>query len=92
MSFTPSGHAFNASPCEQAAGEAQARFTALVMPLANEQRRAARRAEILAAACRCFARDRFHATSMAEIVAEACLSAGPPRAVVDGTDMTVGRA
>jgi AcrR family transcriptional regulator len=46
------------------------------MQEAAEQRRAVRRAEILAAACRCFARDGFHATSMAEIIEEAGLSAG----------------
>jgi AcrR family transcriptional regulator len=44
--------------------------------LRAEELRAARRAEILSAACRCFARDGFHATSMADIIAEAGVSAG----------------
>lgn len=46
------------------------------MPRLTEQRREARRAEIVAAARRCFARDGFHATSMPAIAAEAGLSAG----------------
>jgi AcrR family transcriptional regulator len=46
------------------------------MPQVTEQHRAARRAEILAAACRCFARDGFHATSIADIIRESELSAG----------------
>ena len=46
------------------------------MPQVTEQHRAARRAEILAAACRCFARDGFHATSIADIIRESGLSAG----------------
>jgi AcrR family transcriptional regulator len=46
------------------------------MPQVTEQHRAARRAEILAAACRCFARDGFHATSIADIIRESDLSAG----------------
>jgi AcrR family transcriptional regulator len=44
--------------------------------LRAEALRTARRTEILAAACRCFARDGFHATSMADIIAEAGISAG----------------
>jgi len=46
------------------------------MPRVTEQHRAARRSEILAAACRCFARDGFHATSIADIISESGLSAG----------------
>src|SRR5262245_15818762 len=46
------------------------------MPRITEARRAARRAELVAAAVRCFARDGFHQTSMAGIAAEAGLSTG----------------
>jgi AcrR family transcriptional regulator len=46
------------------------------MPKVTEQHRATRRLEILAAACRCFARDGFHATSIADIIRESGLSAG----------------
>jgi AcrR family transcriptional regulator len=46
------------------------------MPKVTAEHRAARRAEILAAACRCFAREGFHATSMADIISESDLSAG----------------
>jgi AcrR family transcriptional regulator len=46
------------------------------MPQVTEQHCAARRAEILSAACRCFARDGFHATSIADIIGESGLSAG----------------
>ena len=46
------------------------------MPQVTEQHRAARGAEILAAACRCFARDGFHATSIADIIRDSGLSAG----------------
>lgn len=51
-------------------------YSASEMQGTDDQRRAARRSEILAAACRCFARDGFHATSMADIIEEAGLSAG----------------
>ena len=46
------------------------------MPRVSEQYRADRRAEILAAAARLFAANGFHATSMADIIGEAGLSAG----------------
>jgi AcrR family transcriptional regulator len=46
------------------------------MPRVTEEHRATRRSEILAAACRCFARDGFHATSIADIIGESGLSAG----------------
>jgi AcrR family transcriptional regulator len=46
------------------------------MPRVTEEHRATRRLEILAAACRCFARDGFHATSIADIISESGLSAG----------------
>jgi AcrR family transcriptional regulator len=47
-----------------------------MMPKVSEEHRATRRLEILAAACRCFARDGFHATSIADIITESSLSAG----------------
>ncbi|WP_027341654.1 TetR/AcrR family transcriptional regulator [Hamadaea tsunoensis] len=46
------------------------------MPRVTDEYLVQRRAEILRAAARCFARDGFHATSMAAIIAEAGLSAG----------------
>ena len=46
------------------------------LPYITDARRAARRAEMIAAARRCFARDGFHQTSMPAIAAEAGLSAG----------------
>jgi AcrR family transcriptional regulator len=46
------------------------------MPRVTEEYRANRRAEILAAATRRFARQGFHATSMADIISESGLSAG----------------
>ena len=46
------------------------------MPRVSEQYRAGRRAEILGAAARLFAANGFHATSMADIISEAGLSAG----------------
>ncbi|MBU2666315.1 TetR/AcrR family transcriptional regulator [Actinoplanes bogorensis] len=46
------------------------------MPRVSEQYRADRRAEILGAAARLFAANGFHATSMADIIGEAGLSAG----------------
>ena len=48
------------------------------MPRITEQRRDAKRAEIVAAARRCFARDGFHRTSMPDIAAEAGVSVGAP--------------
>jgi TetR/AcrR family transcriptional regulator, transcriptional repressor of aconitase len=46
------------------------------MPKISDEQRRARRAQILAAAWRCFARNGIHATSMEEIIREADLSAG----------------
>ena len=46
------------------------------MPRVSEAHLAGRRAEILAAAARCFAADGFHAASMADVIAESGLSAG----------------
>lgn len=48
------------------------------MPRITPERRAAKRAEIVAAARRCFSRDGFHQTSMPDIAAEAGVSAGAP--------------
>lgn len=46
------------------------------MPKVNDAHRAARRDQILQAAWKCFARKGFHATSMADVIGEAGLSAG----------------
>lgn len=46
------------------------------MPRISEERREARRGEIVDAARRCFARRGFHQTSMPELLAEAGVSAG----------------
>ncbi len=46
------------------------------MPRISDERREARRREIVAAARRCFARDGFHQTSMPDIAREAGMSAG----------------
>jgi AcrR family transcriptional regulator len=46
------------------------------MPRLTPERREARRAQIVAAARRCFSRDGFHQTSMPDIAAEAGLSPG----------------
>lgn len=48
------------------------------MPRITPQRREAKRAQIVAAARRCFSRDGFHQTSMPDISAEAGVSAGAP--------------
>jgi AcrR family transcriptional regulator len=48
------------------------------MPRITEARRQARRAQIVAAARRCFARDGFHQTSMPDIAREAGVSVGAP--------------
>ncbi|MFJ9341987.1 helix-turn-helix domain-containing protein [Streptomyces sp. NPDC101733] len=50
------------------------------VPRITDERRAANRAQIVAAARRCFSRDGFHQTSMPDIAAEAGVSAGPPTA------------
>jgi AcrR family transcriptional regulator len=46
------------------------------MPKVTEAHLAARREQVLAAAWVCFARDGFHATSIADVIAESGLSAG----------------
>ena len=46
------------------------------MPKVTDEHRAARRDQILAAAARCVAREGFHKTTMADVIAEAGLSAG----------------
>ena len=46
------------------------------MPRVSAEHLAGRRAEILAAAARCFAADGFHAASMADVIAASGLSAG----------------
>ncbi|MGW7692711.1 TetR/AcrR family transcriptional regulator [Streptomyces asiaticus] len=48
------------------------------MPRITAERREAKRAEIVAAARRCFSRDGFHQSSMPDIAAEAGVSAGAP--------------
>ncbi|MGI8418162.1 MAG: TetR/AcrR family transcriptional regulator [Nakamurella sp.] len=48
------------------------------MPRLTEENREARRAEIVAAARRCFSRDGFHQTSMPDVAAEAGVSTGAP--------------
>ena len=48
------------------------------MPRITPERREAKRAQIVAAARRCFSRDGFHQTSMPDIAAEAGVSAGAP--------------
>ncbi|MQY26019.1 TetR/AcrR family transcriptional regulator [Nocardia aurantia] len=48
------------------------------MPRITPERREAKRAEIMAAARRCFSRDGFHQTSMPDIATEAGVSAGAP--------------
>ena len=48
------------------------------MPRISSERREAKRAEIVAAARRCFARDGFHQTSMPDIAAEAGVAVGAP--------------
>lgn len=48
------------------------------MPRITPQRRETKRAEIVAAARRCFSREGFHQTSMPDIAAEAGVSTGAP--------------
>ena len=51
-------------------------YSLVAMPKVTEEHRATRRSEILADACRCFARDGFHSTSINDIIRESGLSAG----------------
>ena len=48
------------------------------MPKIAEQTRAARRGQIVAAALACFARTGYHATTMADVAAQAGVSKGTP--------------
>lgn len=59
------------------------------MPRITADRRAARRAQIVAAATRCFSRDGFHQTSMPDIAAEAGLSVGASYRYFAGKDEVV---
>jgi AcrR family transcriptional regulator len=56
------------------------------MPRITPERREAKRAQIVAAARRCFARDGFHQTSMPDIAAAAGVSAGAPYRYFAGKD------
>jgi AcrR family transcriptional regulator len=51
-------------------------FYYLLMPKVSAEYRAARREEVLDAAVRCVAREGFHKTTMAHVIAESGLSAG----------------
>jgi TetR/AcrR family transcriptional repressor of uid operon len=54
------------------------------VPRIGERARAARREQILAAAVACFARAGYHATTMADVAAEAGVSKGTPYLYFDG--------
>ncbi|MFH9075254.1 TetR/AcrR family transcriptional regulator [Streptomyces alboflavus] len=56
------------------------------MPRITPARREANRAQIIAAARRCFARDGFHQTSMPDIAAEAGVAVGAPYRYFTGKD------
>ena len=56
------------------------------MPRITPERREARRAEIVAAARRCFSREGFHQTSMPDIAVEAGVSAGAPYRYFSGKE------
>ena len=56
------------------------------MPRITEERREANRAQIVAAARRCFSRDGFHQTSMPDIAAEAGVSVGAPYRYFSGKE------
>jgi AcrR family transcriptional regulator len=56
------------------------------VPRITAERRAANRAQIVAAARRCFSRDGFHQTSMPDIAAEAGVSVGAPYRYFAGKD------
>jgi AcrR family transcriptional regulator len=59
-------------------------FYYLPMPKVSAEYRAARREEIVAAAVRCVAREGFHKTTMAHVIAESGLSAGAVYGYVKG--------
>ncbi|MER5950425.1 helix-turn-helix domain-containing protein [Streptomyces sp. NPDC001904] len=59
------------------------------MPRLTPERREAKRAEIVAAARRCFSRDGFHQTSMPDIAAEAGVSQGAPYRYFESKDQIV---
>ena len=54
------------------------------MPKVSEQHLAARREQVLQAAWACFSRNGFHATTMADVIAESGLSAGAVYRYFDG--------
>lgn len=56
------------------------------MPRISDERRAANRAAIVAAAARCFAREGFHQTSMPDVAAEAGVSTGAPYRYFSGKE------
>jgi TetR/AcrR family transcriptional regulator, transcriptional repressor of aconitase len=60
------------------------RFTLERMPRVSEQHLAARREQVLQAAWACFSRNGFHATTMADVIAESGLSAGAVYRYFDG--------
>ena len=59
------------------------------MPRITPERRAARRAQIVAAARRCFSRDGFHQTSMPDIAMEAGLSVGASYRYFTGKEQVI---
>lgn len=59
------------------------------MPRLTTENREARRAEIVAAARRCFSRDGFHQTSMPVIAAEAGVSTGAPYRYFTGKEQII---
>lgn len=59
------------------------------MPRLTTENREARRAEIVAAARRCFSRDGFHDTSMPDIAAEAGVSTGAPYRYFTGKEQII---
>ena len=56
------------------------------MPKIAEQTRAARRGQIVAAALACFARTGYHATTMADVAAQAGVSKGTPYLYFDSKE------
>jgi AcrR family transcriptional regulator len=60
------------------------------MPRVSEQHLAARREQVLQAAWACFSRNGFHATTMADVIAESGLSAGAVYRYFDSKAALVG--
>ena len=56
------------------------------MPKIAEETRAARRDQIVAAALACFARTGYHATTMADVAAQAGVSKGTPYLYFDSKE------